>query len=468
MSRLVISQSGLPLGDPHICSDSKNRLNIISAVYEPLISRIGPGEYQPNLCVAWHVDPNALLWDIRIRRNILFHDKSDVTAYAVAANLERIRDPKIGGAFGTQGVYASYIGGAKFHVLNKGRMRIFLREPIADLLDILAEMPIVSGNSLDELPDEQIGSGPYQIKDFDDEEIKMTAYEKHWKGKPKYQELYWKKQPEEEKINSIFKGEVDLATGITYEYAKIAESKNLDVIKKHGSLCIIFMLNCLQGVCKDKRIRQSLNYALDKKEIIEKVTNNTANLLAGPITPLHFGFNKEVKSYPYNPDKAKQLLIDAGYPDGLRLVMDIPSQMPDEAVVLSKLMAEQYEKVGIKLEIKIHRDRVAYSETVKAKKIGDLCCFDSSPVSTFRVLREKIHSPSRGPWWQGYSNVETDQLIERAQRTTDTKTRKNLYEQLHQIINEDAPWIYLYRPMSIWAKRPQSEITPSWDGTLKF
>jgi peptide/nickel transport system substrate-binding protein len=142
--------------------------------------------------------------------------------------------------------------------------------------------------------------------------------------------------------------------------------------------------------------------------------------------------------------------------------------MPDEAIPLSKLMVEQYSEAGIEVEMRIHRDRPAYADMVRAKQIGDLCCFDSSPLSTYRVLKEKIHSGIKGPWWEGYTNLEVDGLIEKAQGTVDQQERQRIYRTVYRLIRDDAPWIFLYRPESFWAIGSGVNWGPSWDGVIRI
>ena len=189
----------------------------------------------------------------------------------------------------------------------------------------------------------------------------------------------------------------------------------------------------------DRRVRQSLNYALDMNEIIRVIKKGAATPLSGYLTPHHFGYNPETPLYTYDPVKAKSLLAEAGYEDGLKLVVDIPSVMPNEAPQLTKLMAVQYRKVGIHVQVVEHKDRAAYADMVREKKINDACCFDSSPRSTFRVLREKIQSSLKGPWWQGYTNKKVDKLILRAQETVNDNERQKIYRKIYAISEMTLP-----------------------------
>jgi peptide/nickel transport system substrate-binding protein len=125
--------------------------------------------------------------------------------------------------------------------------------------------------------------------------------------------------------------------------------------------------------------------------------------------------------------------------------------------------------VGITLEIVEHQDRAAYSEMVREKRINDAACFDSSPRSTYRVLREKLHSGLQGPWWEGYDNPEVNALIEEAEATFSDPERQALYREIYSIVRDDAPWIFLYRPTRYWGVGSKlKDWKPRADGLLIF
>ena len=96
--------------------------------------------------------------------------------------------------------------------------------------------------------------------------------------------------------------------------------------------------------------------------------------------------------------------------------------------------------------MRIHKDREAYAHMVRRKEIGDLCVFDSSPMSTFRVLYEKIDSRTAGAWWQGYRNEAIEALIDQGRVTTDTQARAALYRKAYAELQGDPAWLTLYNP----------------------
>jgi peptide/nickel transport system substrate-binding protein len=249
----------------------------------------------------------------------------------------------------------------------------------------------------------------------------------------------------------------------------IAEDGGATAHQWDSGLAIIFMINALEGPGRDRRVRQALNYALDVDEIIDEVKGGAAKPLNGYLTPHHFGYNPETPAYSYDPERARSLLAEAGYGGGLELLFDIPAAMPDEAPELARLMTEQFARVGISLETVTHLDRAAYSEMVRAKRINDAACFDSSPRSTYRVLREKLHSGIMGPWWEGYHNEEVNALIEEAEATVSETERQAVYRRIYTMVTDDAPWIFLYSPTRYWGVGATiKDWAPRADGLLHF
>ena len=468
---LTVMQSSVSIGDPHIASDASNRNGILFTIYEALVKLDEAGHFQPALAESWNVEADAQTWTFSLREGVRFHNGEVMSASDVVATLGRVLDPSIGGSFGTQGVYISYLGTAELSAVDDLTVRIVTDRPMADLLDLLVAMPISPASELDKLPGEYTGSGPYKIVEQSDDRLVLAAHEEYWGPTPTYREIHWiAERGSESRVDAVLNGEAHIASGIGLDGRnRIDEDGGAQTREWDSGLAIIFMANSQEGPCRDPRVRQALNYALDVDRFIAEIKDGAAKPLNGYLTPHHFGYNPETPVYPYDPERARALLAEAGYEDGLTLVFDIPSVMPNEAPALARMMAEQYSEVGITVEIVVHEDRAAYSEMVREKNINDAAAFDSSPRSTYRVLMEKIHSGSRGPWWEGYSNPEVDALIEESQATIPSNERQAIFRRIYTIIRDDAPWIFLYRPTRYWGVSPNmNEWAPRADGLLIF
>lgn len=448
---LIVLSAQAKLTDPHVVTDHAENLNVLQALFEPLVRRAVSG-FAPCLAESWTVTADARTWDFQLRPDARFHNGEALHAEAVVASLERARSPGRGGVLGTEGLLHSYLGHAEFEILNKHAVRLVTAEPMADLLDLMADIPILPRAARDVLQN-PVGSGPYRVVEMSAREIRMAAHTAYWqRQRPAFPHLTWQAEPDvQTRVRRLLRGEADLITGGTDGLPNSVQSAGLcEVVTAPSNVCTVFMCNVHAGVCADVRVRRALNYGFDQARLIERFTRNTAFPLSGPLTTKHFGYDSTLGPYPYAPDTARDLLAEAGFGHGLSLTLDVPSVLPDEAPALARRLARQYRRIGVETRIVEHTDRAVYAQTVKAKGIHDACCFDSSPISTFRLLREKFRSDIQGPWWLGFDDASLNDVLQRAQATVDWARREALYKSAHRILQAQAPWIYLYNPVDTW------------------
>ena len=468
--KITVLQPLVELIDPHVLDDNKSRRSIISALYETLVERDQIGHFVPALAKNWNVSDDARIWTFKLHEQVSVHDGGILTAGDVVSSLRRSMDPSLGGVLGTQGLYQSYLADMELRELGNYTVRMITKRPFADLLDILEGIPIVSINALSSGV-EAAGSGPYRLLSREKGEVAMESFPDYWRGKPFARGIDWiAEQDEEKRIQALLDGRADIVSGLSVAGKRVIDkSSTASVVTSKSSVCVIFMFNLQSGTWKDRRVRQALNYALNKAELIASVKGGDATQLNGPLTTLHFGYDPFAPAYAYDPDLARSLLSEAGFGAGLQLVLDVPRVLPNEAPHLARTMAEQYGRVGIQAQIKEFSDREAYAQMVRNKLIHDACCFDSSPLSTYRVFREKFHSGVRGPWWQGYCNPAVDALNDQAQSTTDSARRQAIYRQAYSIVRDDAPWIFLYSPNLHWGvSQAAQRWRPGIDGLVRL
>lgn len=441
------------------------------AVVQALVRVDAAGDYAPLLATRWEIAPDGCTWTFHLRRAVEFHNGAQLQAADVVASITRACDPDLGGELGTGGLYHRYLHAMQMSELDTHTVRMVTPEPMADLLDLLVEIPIVPRHALAAMPKQLIGSGPYQLLEANGERVVMSRFDRYWDGPPPLQSITWQAEADGEvRVARLLAGEVDLISKVPLsQWHRVAAHPTTTLQTAQDSVCVAFLCNAQRGVCTDRRVRQALNYALDRQQLLVEFAGEDAELLSGPLTRLHLGHDPAIAPYPYDPARAKALLAEAGYGSGMQLVLDIPDRLPDEAPRLAVLMATAYQMVGITTVIRVFNDRPAYAETVKTKAIDDACCFDSSPLSTFRTLREKFHSGLRGPWWQGYTNPNVDALLDQAQRTIDRSTRRQIYRRAYGILHDDAPWIFLYSPNLAWGAGPRvAHLHIGYDAVIQF
>ena len=144
-------------------------------------------------------------------------------------------------------------------------------------------------------------------------------------------------------------------------------------------------------------MRQALNYATDVDAMIRELADGKAYRMNGPLSPFHTATDPDLQPYPYDPDKAVSLFKEAGYPDGITLTFHRPTSSPEESTELAAMLIEQWKKAGVTIDEKVFENREEYALMVRGKDIGDMGIFDSSPLSSYRVLREKLHSGFHRP-----------------------------------------------------------------------
>jgi len=440
------------IGDPHTNSDTSTRVSMLFSIYDALVQRDGIGTFRPGIAESWSISPNAKSWMFKIRTGVTFHNGDKLVAEDVVSTFNRFRDPSMEGEAGTKGVYPSYFEKTVASAVDDHTVKMELETPMSDLLDVLIEMPIAPRNHLDTIEEALTGTGPYILEEKSDEHLVTIANKDYWGGEAPYKTVNWVKETDAVKrLEALNSGEADFIPSLDVSLHDQVDP-SATIVEKESNVCMIYFFNAQKGPCIDKRVRQALNYGIDKKRLINEVLNGSAYPLESVFSPLSLGYVPDVSGYPYDPEKAKKLLADAGYGDGLTIAVDKPYGDGWGTQILSENLRDQYALIGVDLAIVSYPDNTdgGYSDMVKAKDIQDMAWFDSSPLSTYRVCREKLHSGYKGAWWEGYSNATVDTLIDKSERTVDWTKKEELFKGVYMAAWEDPPWLYLYRPRMFW------------------
>lgn len=451
ISQIIIGQPDASLVDPHLWVDSRATLSMRFSMYESLVKYDRQGKVIPGLASSWHVSPDARTWTFQLHPGVRFHDGALLTAADAAYALKRAARRDMPGQYGTAALLASYLEKMQVDTLDETHLRITLAEPMADLLDLLIYAVIIQAGPENRDWARVPGTGPFRLAEECENEVHLTRFSGYHAKPAPAESLVFRGIPAEAgRIRAFLNREVDRITYMPIRCRSLFEGCEFaHILERSSSLCVILLLNAFQGPCADKRVRQALNYATDVDALIDALYAGSATRLNGPLSRHHTGIDANLPPYPHNPDIARRLLEEAGYADGITLTLDRPVTSPDESEQLAALLRQQWQAAGICLQERIHTDREAYSLRVRAKQIADMCVFDSSPMSTYRVLREKLHSGFAGPWWEGYHNPDVNQLMERAWATTAEPARVDLYRQAYRLIQADAPWLFLYSPLDM-------------------
>jgi peptide/nickel transport system substrate-binding protein len=468
-SAVTILQPRLRLDDPHDCTDANDVLAVFDAIFDGLVRYGRNGGFVSGLAAEWQVSPDARHWKFTLREGLTFHDGSRCDAEAVCLSLQRMARPDKGYTLGAPGVWHQYLGDAAIEVTDRLTIDIRLSKPIADLLDILVYGYVVAPSALEryEAGDttQPVGTGPYRVVEvINGQEIRLERFD-GWHGPaPANESIRFTLEPDASKrLAALQAGEAQVANSLDFRASKALEDQG-DRTRAISlvPVAIIYLFNAARGPLADPRIRRALNLAVDRKALIAGVVHGAAKALTGFVSPVHFGSDPTPDAGP-DLQEARRLVVEAGYADGLVIEVDCPTRLPDEAQALTAAVAEQLSAIGVSLNVHLHEDREAYAHGVRLKKVRDMCVFDSSPLSTFRVLAEKIDARVAGSWWLGFHNEAVEALLDEGRQTTDETARENIYQQAYRHLQADPAWLYLYNPLRVtglagshpdWRMRP--------------
>lgn len=469
-AQITITQPRVLLDDPHACTDSSDVLSVFSALFDALVRRNDAGGYEPALATDWTISDDARTYRFTLRDGVRFHDGEICDAEAVRFCLERMARPDMGATLGAPGVYAQYLAGMTVKVFGPLELEMTLAEPIADLFDILVYGHIVSPKAIaaagDELPARAVGTGPYRLESYEEgEKLTVRACSDHYSGPPAHDRITWiRGASAADRLQKLTDGRADIANALDHAEWAAPGFTRYDYL---APTAIIFLLNAQQGPGADPRVRLALNLAIDRAALVQEVLHGAGQPLHGFVSPVHVGADPDAPPFPRDLTEARRLLAEAGYGDGVTLQLFCPTRLPDEAQELAAAVGRQLAEVGVSFQIHLEADRTRYANQVRLKQIHDLCVFDSSPMSAFRVLHEKIDARVKGSWWEGYENPEVEALIDRARRTVDPMARAALHRQSFRLLQQDPPWLYLYlhhRAIALRGAHPTWTMRP--DGVL--
>lgn len=445
----IIAQPRLGLHDPHDCTDANDELTILHAIYDTLVRRVGQ-DFAPLLAHDWEVSEDARTWTFHLVEGVKFHDGTPCDASAVAENLRRMAREDKGYTLGAPAVWRQYLGDAKIEVVDPLTLVLTLAAPMADLTDVLEQGFIAAPSAFAALDagdmTAQIGTGPYRIKEITPERITALRSETHFAGLPDNAQITWLLETDPRRRQALLaEGRVEVANAL--DFASSAELGPMRHVFL-SPVAIIYLLNAAKGPLQDPRLRLALSLAVDRDALIDTVVSGAARPLRGFVSPNHFGAGTG-DGARLDRERARALLAEAGYADGLTLDVDCPTRLPDEAERLTEALQAQLAEIGVTFRVHIHEDREAYAHMVRRKEIRDLCVFDSSPMSTYRVLYEKIDSRIAGSWWQGYRNPRIEELIDKGRVTADRTARAEYWRAAYAELQQDPAWLTLYNPLKV-------------------
>jgi peptide/nickel transport system substrate-binding protein len=455
--------------DPYVTTSSASK-GMIWTVFDRLVYRDLDLKIQPGLALSWQV-VNDTTWELKLRQGVQFHNGEPFDANAVKFSFARYVDPSIKNGYATLLKPVSEV-----EVVDASTVRIKTSEPFAELIEVLASyvemLPPKAAADAAEFVKKPIGTGPYKFVSWSpNDRFVVEAAGPHWSGEPRMQQVVFRPIPEgTARINELRAGGTDVITNVSPLLLNAVQNQpGIEVSRATAIGSIILIPSFLTtDVFKKKDVRQALNYAIDKDELIKVVLRGEAVPMSSPSPKgVAGGFVDSLKPYPYDPDRAKSLLREAGFPNGFTVNFKAPNGRYLQDKQVAEAIVGQLEKVGIRAELETI-EWSTYVQGIVGRKY-ELFLLSQGGVQIGPAAQTNWSSKIKGIAWQGYENATVDELIERAAKTMDAEARRGVYEEMSKTVWDDCPWIFLYHQQDIYGVRDRVKgFKPTSEGSVRL
>lgn len=438
--------------DPHMTFVMQGGI-LRSHVYDTLVWNDENLAPQPALATSWEAADDQLSWTFQLREGVTFHHGTPFTALDVVHNFERI----LGEDFGSPAQTAfSFVNGAE--AVDDYTVKITLGSPNVDFPLLLGD-PINTffiaphDRTWEELAVQPSGTGPFQLTEYlPGESATLTRNDSYWQeGSPYLDGLQFLYMPEAAtQVAALTSGTIDLIWQLTTDSVDaLAGASGVVVEEVPGGGYQPIVMRLDQEPFTDVRVRQAFKYATNREGMVGVVLRGRGVLGNDQPLPPGHPFAADLSPYPYDPEKAKALLAEAGYPDGLDVTLytaDLRPGMVASAVAFQEMAKES----GINVQIEQVPGSSYWSEhwMQSALTVSNWGLFPSADT----ILSLAYYST--GVWNEsGLQNAELDGLIEAGRAETDPAKRQEIYTQIQQIIQEEGGTIVPYFSPQFYARR---------------
>ncbi len=424
---------------------------------------------EPALAERWDVDAEGTTYTFHLRRGVVFHDGTPLAARHVVRSFERVLTP------GTRGGNAEPlypIAGARDFADGRARtiaglsapddstVVVRLAEPLAFFPKLLA-MPVASivpDSTPANFGEHPVGTGPWKFVEWrHDDYLRFAKNERYWGGAPKVDSLVARIIPEPSTAVAEFEiGSVDVLVVPEAETRAWLQTDERKAMLQSAPALILYYvgLNTTRGPLKDARVRRALNHAVDTRTILDQLLGGRGRVANGVIAPALEGADTTRAGYAHDPARAKQLLAEAGHPNGI----DIELWHSQDATIsrLAQAVQGYLAEAGIRAKL-VQRDASSAREAARKGETDMILktwYADYPDADSF--LYPLLHTRSAGPGGNVsfYSNRTVDSLVGRARRTLDDAARTALYAEADRLAYEEAPMIYLFHYNELYAVQP--------------
>jgi peptide/nickel transport system substrate-binding protein len=426
--------------------------NICINIFDSLFQRTAELKIVPLLAVSYKMVDDTT-WEISLRKGVKFHNGEDFNATVVKFNLERVADPRNK----LRQTLLQIID--RVDILDDYTVRITTKQPYPLMIPVLCGAGAAvhppkyfQEKGLQYIASNPVGTGPYGfVRWVKGDHILLEANEKYWRGAPEIKKVIFRPIPEATtRIAGLQTQELDIIVNIPPHLMRLVDWKGRSFVSKAPSTRAIYVAfdTMKGGPVADKRVRRAIAQAVDMEGIIRKVLNGNGILLGMNFTKEQFGYDPTIKPYAYNPEQAKKLLVEAGYPQGFDFVLHSPIGRYLNDKEVAEAIVGDLQKIGINASFRGYEFGTFVSKwTAHNLYPAYLAGWGNTLFDATGTTYSTLHT---GQPFSNYSNPQLDALITQGRATMDAKERQKISFEACKLIKEEVPTCLNYQQIDIY------------------
>jgi peptide/nickel transport system substrate-binding protein len=443
---MIIESSPTNL-DPRVGLDAQSE-RIDDLIFDDLLVRDDHLNVRPGLAKHWEI-PDPKTYVFHLRQGVRFHDGRPLTSRDVKWTFDSLLQGKIRSTKAAAYRFVDHVD-----VPDDYTVTFHLKEPFATLLWNLSDgaigiVPYGSGNEVSQHP---IGSGPFRFVSAEqDKDVVIVRNEDYWGDEPHLKQVRFIVVPDTTtRALELRKGSADIAVNaLTSDMVLTLEREpNLQVLRAPGTVLSYLAFNMRDTVLKDVRVRQALAYAIDRGPLIHYLWRDFARPAYSILPPESWAYNPDVPHYDYNPDRARQLLNQAGYPavNGVRFHLTMKTSTEESTRLLAAVLQQQFREVGITLDIRTYEFATFFSDVTHGEfQLYSLRWIGGNEdPDIFEYVFHSSKFTPHGANRSFYSNPRVDALIDQGRSELDQNARKQICAEIQRILADELPYIDLW------------------------
>lgn len=435
--------------DPRLATDAVS-LHVIELLFNSLVRTDAHFRIVPDLAERWE-QPDEQTYIFHLRRGVRFHHGRELAAEDVRFTFDSLQT--VGSAH-----TAVLDEIEQIQVLDRYRVAFHLKRPFAPILYHLT-VGIVPAEFArqDGFGQDPVGTGPFRFRRWvQNERVEVEAFPDYFEGEPRIGRLSLRVIPDATiRFLELKKGTIDLLPGsLPPEVMPMVEAlPGIQVAKIPSSNYTYLGFNLHDPVLNDLRVRQAIAHAIDRTGMITYLLRGQATAATGLLSPGHWAYESQVRSFPFDPEKARRLLDQAGYPmkDGVRFSLTFKATMNELNRTLAEAIQYQLSQVGIAVQIRSYEWGTFYADIKSGNfQLYVLTWVGITNPDYYHYLFHSDSRPPRGANRGGYHNPEVDRLLVVGRQASDRHERKAAYGRMQKIVATELPYVSLWHELR-WA-----------------